>query len=307
MANYDISKYIAYFNGDWVPYSEVKIDPLDRGFFLGDSVFEVERTFNGKSFKMREHIERLYRSLSFARIDPKIDAEEMINISEETINKNLHLLDDVGDFLIHQFITRGFGRRAAAAVDPTVCVRINPIDFERYPIEKYYSGGHCAITSILSYPNESIDPKVKNYSRMNFNLAELEANDIDEGSFPILKDQFGNITEGIGYNVFIVTDGVLRTPSDKAILQGVSRSMVFDLAERLNIKVLQEDLQPYDVYTADEVFMTSTPFCVLPITVVDNRKIKDGNPGPIANQLLAAWSEVVGLDIVDQVAKFSPK
>ena len=246
-------------------------------------------------------------TLSFARIDPKIDAEEMINISEETINKNLHLLDDVGDFLIHQFITRGFGRRAAAAVDPTVCVRINPIDFERYPIEKYYSGGHCAITSILSYPNESIDPKVKNYSRMNFNLAELEANDIDEGSFPILKDQFGNITEGIGYNVFIVTDGVLRTPSDKAILQGVSRSMEFDLAERLNIKVLQEDLQPYDVYTADEVFMTSTPFCVLPITVVDNRKIKDGNPGPIANQLLAAWSEVVGLDIVDQVAKFSPK
>ena len=91
------------------------------------------------------------------------------------------------------------------------------------------------------------------------------------------------------------------------ILQGVSRSMVFDLADQLNIKVLQEDLQPYDVYTADEVFMTSTPFCVLPITVVDNRKIKDGNPGPIANQLLAAWSEVVGLDIVDQVAKFSPK
>ena len=170
MGNYDISKYTAYFNGDWIPYSEVKIDPLDRGFFLGDSVFEVERTFNGKSFKMREHIERLYRSLSFARIDPKIDAEEMINISEETINKNLHLLDDVGDFLIQQFITRGFGRRAAAAVDPTVCVRINPIDFERYPIEKYYSGGHCAITSILSYPNESIDPKVKNYSRMNFNL-----------------------------------------------------------------------------------------------------------------------------------------
>lgn len=307
MGNYDISKYTAYFNGDWIPYSEVKIDPLDRGFFLGDSVFEVERTFNGKSFKMREHIERLYRSLSFSRIDPKIDAEEMINISEETITKNLHLLDDVGDFLIHQFITRGFGRRAAAAVDPTVCVRINPIDFERYPIEKYYSGGHCAITSILSYPNESIDPKVKNYSRMNFNLAELEANDIDEGSFPILKDQFGNITEGIGYNIFIVTDGVLRTPSDKAVLQGVSRSMVFDLAGQLNIKVLQEDLQPYDVYTADEVFMTSTPFCVLPITVVDNRKIKDGNPGPISNQLLAAWSEVVGLDIVDQVAKFSSK
>ena len=302
-----MSKYIAYFNGDWVPFPEVKIDPLDRGFFLGDSVFEVARTFNGKSFKMREHIERLYRSLSFVRIDPKIDAEEMINISEEAITKNLHLLEEAGDFLIHQFITRGFGRRAAVAVDPTVCVRINPIDFERYPIERYYSGGHCAITSILSYQSESIDPKVKNYSRMNFNLAELEANDIDEGSFPILKDQFGNITEGIGYNIFIATDGVLKTPSDKAILQGVSRSMVFDLSDQLNIKVLQEDLQPYDVYTADEVFMTSTPFCVFPITVVDNRKIKDGNPGEITNQLLAAWSEVVGLDIVDQVAKFSSK
>jgi len=302
-----MSKYIAYFNGDWVPFTQVKIDPLDRGFFLGDSVFEVERTFNGKSFKMREHIERLYRSMSFVRIDPKIDAEEMIKISEEAIAKNLHLLEEAGDFLIHQFITRGFGRRAAAAVDPTVCVRINSVDFERYPIEKYYSGGHCAITSILSYSNESIDPKVKSYSRMNFNLAELEANDIDEGSFPVLKDQFGNITEGIGYNIFIVTDGVLRTPTDKAILQGVSRSMVFDLAGQLNIKILQEDLQSYDVYTADEVFITSTPFCVLPITVVDNRKIKDGNPGEITNQLLAAWSEVVGFDIVDQVAKFSSK
>ena len=92
-----MSKYIAYFNGDWVPFPEVKIDPLDRGFFLGDSVFEVARTFNGKSFKMREHIERLYRSLSFVRIDPKIDAEEMINISEEAITKNLHLLEEVGD------------------------------------------------------------------------------------------------------------------------------------------------------------------------------------------------------------------
>ena len=139
---------------------------------------------------------------------------------------------------------------------------------------------------------------------MNFNLADLEAADVDPEGWPILTDSEGNLTEGTGYNVFLVTDGVIRTPGDRNILQGISRGMVFDLAEQLEIPLVEEDLQPYDMYTADEAFFSSTTPCVLPVTVVDKREIGDGRPGPIVQQLLSAWSETVGLDIVDQMARF---
>ena len=163
---------------------------------------------------------------------------------------------------------------------------------------------HGAITRTQSYSPEALDPKVKHYSRMNFNLAELEANDVDPGAWPILRDADGNLTEGSGYNVFLVTNGVIRTASDRALLQGVSRGMVFDLAKQLDVPLVEEDLQPYDLYTADESFFASTSYCVLPVTQVDRRQIGDGKPGPITQQLLAAWSEVVGLDIVDQAQQF---
>jgi branched-chain amino acid aminotransferase len=150
-----------------------------------------------------------------------------------------------------------------------------------------------------------LDPKVKHYSRMNFNLAELEARDIDPEGWPIMTDANGNITEGTAYNVFIVSNGVIRTAGDSSLLQGISRGAVVEVAERLGIPILIEELQPYDLYTADEAFLTNTPVCALPMTRVDNREIGDGKPGPITQQLLSAWSEWVGLDIVDQAEQMS--
>ena len=142
---------------------------------------------------------------------------------------------------------------------------------------------------------------------MNFNLAELEATDVDPDGWPILIDANGNITEGTINNVFLVTDGVIRSPRDTTTLQGVSRGMVFDLARQLNIPLVEEDLQPYDLYTADEAFFSSSGFCVLPVTRVDNRQVADGKPGPITQQLLAVWSETVGVDIVDQAARYTTR
>ncbi len=299
-----MADYTTYFNGEWMPLSEVKISPLDRGFYVGDSVFEVERTFDGKSFRMKEHIDRLYRSLTYTDIDAGLSPEEMFDISEEAIARNEERRGEVGDFTIHQFITRGEGRRAWQATDPTVCVRIGAVDFGNYA-RNYVEGANAAITSILSYSPQALDPKVKHYSRMNFNLAEVESNNTDPGALPILRDEEGNITEGTGYNVFLVTGGAVRTADDRSLLQGVSRGMVYDMAEQLGIPVVEEELQPYDVYTADEVFFSTTSWCVLPVTRVDKRQIGDGKPGPVSQQLLAAWSESVGLDIVDQALKHS--
>ena len=299
-----MAEYTAYFKGEWMPFSQVTIDPMDRGFTVGDVVFDVARTFNGKSFRMEDHIQRLYRSLKFVRIDPGLSAKEMLAISEEVVQRNDHLRAEVGDFTITQFVTRGPGSSSRSAGPPAVCVKVAPIGFGRFA-DLFKDGAHGVITRTRSYPVESLDPKVKNYSRMNFNLADLEAADVDPEAWPILTDADGSLTEGTGYNVFLVTDGVIRTPGDRNILQGVSRGMVFDLARQLNIPLVEEDLQPYDLYTADEAFFSGTSPCILPVSKVDQREIGDGPPGPIVQQLLSAWSETVGMDIVDQALQFN--
>lgn len=299
-----MADYTVYFNGEWMPFSQVKIDPMDRGFMLGDVVFEVARTFNGKIFRLEEHIDRLYKSLKYSRITPDLSVEEMLNISEHVVNINDHLRAEVGDYTVWQFVTRGPGRWTRSAGPPSVCVRISPIDFGRFT-QYFDQGAHGVITRTRSYPNESLDSKIKHHSRMNFNLAELEASDVDPEAWPILTDIQGNITEGTGYNIFIVTNGVIKTPRDNNILQGVSRKMVFDLSKQLNIPIIEEDIQPYDLYTADEVFFSSTSYCVLPVTKIDNRHIKDQTPGPITQQILAAWSEIVGVDIIGQALQFN--
>ena len=297
-----MGEYTAYFNGEWVPEDEVKISPRDRGFVTGDVVFDVERTFNGKSFRMKEHIDRLYRSLKFVRIDPGLSHEEMLEVSEEVIRRNEHLRPPGGDFNVRQFVTRGPGRNPKDAGPPTIGVTVAPINFGRYA-SQYETGAHAVIARTRSYSSDALDPKVKHYSRMNFNLADLEAKDVDEDAMAILMDADGNLTEGTGYNFFLVTDGVIRTPGDETLLQGISRGTVFDLAEQLQIPHVEEDLQPYDLYNADEAFFSSTSFCVLPMTRADKRDIGDGKPGPITQQLLAAWSEMVGIDIVDQAVQ----
>ena len=299
-----MADYTAYFNGEWVPYSQVSISPTDRGFTVGDVVFDVARTFNGKSYRMKEHVDRLYRSLNVIRLDPGISVNEMMEASEEVIRRNEHLRAEVGDFTVRQFVTRGPGEWSRDAGPPTVCISVAGVSYDRFA-RFFKSGAHGVIARTRSYSSDSVDPKIKHYSRMNFNMADIEAGDVDSESWPILTDSNGNLSEGTGYNFFMVTNGVIRTPGDQSILQGVSRMAVFDLAKQLGIPVVEEELQPYDLYTADEAFFSGTSYFVLPMTKVDNRIVSDGKPGPITQQLMAALSESVGVDLVDQALSFS--
>ena len=119
-----------------------------------------------------------------------------------------------------------------------------------------------------------------------------------------MRDANGHITEGSSYNVFVVDGGSLRTPTTKSALRGISRDVVLDLARGLDIETRVEDLQPYDILTADECFFASTSWCMVPVTYVDKRQIGNGEPGPVTRQLLTAWGEAVGVDIVDQATRF---
>ena len=296
-----MADYQAYFNGEWMPFGEVTISPSDRGFSVGDLVFEVERTFNGRPFRLKEHIERLYRSLTYIRMDAGLSAEEMTAITEEAVERAKADHPDVTDFWMRQIVTRG-------TVDlfdppaPTVWVQVGEQGF--WYADLYDTGLHGVISKTRAYSPQALDPKIKHYSRMNFVLAHQEANDVEPGAWPILLDDRGFLAEGNGQNVFVVTDGIIRTPTDYAALQGVSRGMAIELTRQLDIPLVEEDLQPYDLYTADEAFWTTTSMCVMPMTQVDRRAIGDGKPGPMSQRLLAAWSEAVGVDVVGQAQQY---
>ena len=297
--------FTAYWNGEWVPGEAIRIDPLDRGFTVADATFEATRTFNGRIYHLGDHIRRLYRSLDYIRLDPGPTAEEMMSLTYEAVERNLDKLDAVGDLHIHHFVTRGKGRRAWSADGAQVGIRVSGLDFSGY--YEAYEGLKAVITRTQSYHAEALDPKIKHYSRMNFNLAELEANEVDPGALPILRDRDGYITEGSSYNVFIVTDGVVRTSTTRTSLEGVSRKIVLGLASQLDIETRIENIQPYDVLNAAECFFTSTSWCTVPVTTVDKRPVGDGTVGHVTKQLLAAWSENVGLDIVDQAVRYGSR
>ena len=302
-----MADHIAYFNGQWVPNSEVSINPFDRGFTMGDAVFDVERTFDGKIFRLKEHLDRLYRSLQYIRLDCGLTIDEMAEITEEVVRRNEPIRDSGGDYMIRQVITRGtpfsnFGTQGGVLdpMTPTVINMATPIDLSGYAV-CYETGAAVVFPSARSYSSSFIDPKAKHYSRGNFVLAQLQTADIDPSAHPVLLDQEGNITENVGANFFIVTDGTIRTPIDSNVLQGISRMVIFELADQLGIPIIEEQLQPYDAYTADEAFLAGSIYQILPISTVDNRRIPTEIPGPISKQLLAAWSEMVGLDIIGQI------
>ncbi len=301
-----MAEYISYLNGEWLPTDDCRIDVFDRGLLMGDAVFDVARTYNGKPFKMERHFARMARSLKHTRMDIGMTPEEFGRIVFEAVDRNQDNVREAGDLVIWWFATRGKGAWAWSAGPGAVGCRIAPVDFARF--SPFFSTGvHGVITKVRSHAPGTVEPKVKHYTRMNFAMAELEANDVVPEGWPVLTDQEGNLTEGTINNVFLVSGGTIRTATDRSILQGISRSVVFDLADQLGIPIVEEDLQPYDLYTADEAFVSFTGPGVLPMTKADNREIGDGEVGPVVNQLIAAWSELVGVDIVDQAQRFGSR
>ena len=300
--------YEIWLNGEYYLRDEAKISLLDRGFRLGDVVYDTLRTFDGRVYRLDEHLDRFARTLKYVRIDPGMTLEHMGELIQAVIDRNEPVRSKFGDdYMISPTVTRGLGNRIHDGLVPNVTIFIDPINFEGYA-PAYSLGVHGVIARTRAISPRQLDPKVKHFSRLTSVMADLEARDVDPAAMAIMLDMDGNITEGTGANFIIVSGGVIRMPTDTALLQGVSRLAVKELADQLGIPVVEEDLQPYDVYTADEAFFTSTPFSLLPVSRVDKRDIGDGAiPGPVTTQLLAAWSEQVGLDIVDQTLRLGRK
>lgn len=295
---------LVYISGEYYPESEAKISVFDSAVMLGDTATESTRTFLHKPFKLREHIERLYLSLKIMRLDPEASPEEMERVSLEVMERNLPMYPDEDLWIVHN-ISRGAyppsGDQSTRRL-PTVIIHTAPMNLD-YWAEFYVRGCHAVTPMSRMMPAQSLDPKIKNRSRMAYTLAELETKLVDPRAQGIILDTDGFLAENKGGNFFLIKDGVLKTPPTWQALAGITRQTTIDIAKNRGVPVDVTPLQPYDVYTADEAFFTSTPYCIMPATRFNGLPVGDGKVGAITKGLLDGWSELAGFDIVDKAIR----
>jgi len=292
---------IVYLNGAFVPESQAKVSVLDSGFNAGDGVYDVTRTFRHKPFKLREHTERLFRSLRYTRIDCGMSLEEMEKTTLEVLERNKPLLGENEDCALWQVVSRGVrsstGNRVSGHATVTVySVIVNFPEFASF----YVEGAPLVIPSTRRIPPQCLESKAKITNKMNHNMAAFEAKQVDPRAIPLMLDIDGNLSETSAHNFFLVIDGKLCTPTDRNVLGGITKAVIFDLAKQLGVEIVDGNYTPYDLYNAEEAFLASTSPTFVPVRTVNGAKIGNGAPGPVTVRLIAAWNKMVGMDIVDQ-------
>lgn len=294
-----------YLSGKMLPESEAKISIFDSAVMLGDSLTESTRTFRHKPFRLDEHITRLYHSLKVSRVDPGLSPVELTRITLNVLEANRSLMGPDDDCWIVHNISRGLmkpGPSTSQSNSATIMIFTSHMDLRGWA--RYYTEGCHAVTSMSrAIPAQSLDARIKNRSRLFYTLADTEARLVDPDAQCVILDTDGNVSENKGGNLFAVVGGKLVTPTTDNCLAGISRQTVIELAEELAIPVREARLQVYDFYTADEVFFTSTPYCIMPATRFNGLPVGDGRVGSVTNRLLAAWSKKVDLDIVAQAQR----
>lgn len=294
---------LAWFNGKFMPENQVLLPFRDRSWKYGDGVFDMTRTFNGKLFRLKEHIDRLYRSLRYVRIDPGVSPKDLMDISEEIVARNEHLRAAAGDWWIGQRVSRGvdpIGDEAPEHKGPNVIVECTPLPLKARA-RQFRDGLDVWTPAQRRSAPDMLSPRAKTHNYLNMIVAEQSVKAHDPDGWAVLLDVNGNLAEGIGSNIFIVREGTLYTPSEHYVLPGVSRQMTLDLARQLAIPVVEGDIDLFDAANADEMFLTSTSLCIAPARRFNGAPVGDGSlPGPITRRLIDAYIADVGCDFVQQ-------
>jgi len=303
---------VVYFNGKFVPESEAKISIYDSALMFGDMVFEMTRSFNKKQFKLREHIQRLFNSAKYVQIPMPLTMDEIEEKVYEVIDKNSLCFEKDDEHRIMIDVTRGLlsiYRSVEQGAGTNVIISDFPLRWTvRGMGDLYEKGINLVIPSQRNIPASLLDPKVKNRSRLHYLKANLEvSNYAGQNNWALLLDPDGFVTEGTGCNFFMVRSGVILTPEPRNVLRGISRDYIFELASELGIECLEKNIDPYDVLTADEAFVTGTPFCILPVASLNSIAVGDRTPGKIVRSLLSTWSAKVEVDIIKQIQDWNKK
>ncbi|WP_367344281.1 branched-chain-amino-acid transaminase [Methanomethylovorans sp.] len=282
-----MSELLIYCNGDYIQKSQATVSLFDHGFLYGDGVFEGIRAYNGRVFKLQEHLERLYDSAKAIALEVPMSKEEMTEAILETLRKN-----ELRDAYIRPLVTRGVGD---LGLDPRKCPKPGVFIIAQYWGAMYgnlYETGLTGVTvSVRRNAADALSPNIKSLNYLNNILAKIEAN-AKGGDEAIFFDSNGYLSEGSGDNIFIIKDGKVYTPPTINNLKGITRATAIELLEEMNIPVSVENLGMFDLYTADEVFVTGTAAEAAPLVKIDGRLIGTGKPGPITWKVIKAFEEI---------------
>ena len=293
------SESVAFVYGEILPECQASVSIFDRGFLYGDTVFDTTRTFNGEIFRLEQHLDRFYESLRYMRIDSPVDKAEMKEITLKILDKNLEILPEGDDYWVSQRVSRGV-RGLPGGMKPTIVIECFPLPLQERA--EYYRDGIKMITSsIRRTAPESLSPRAKMHNYINLIQAELEVQSQDSRALALLLDVNGNLCEGHGANIFLVNKGVIYTPREQFVLAGISRQVTIELADNLGYEIKETDLDVFDAYTADEIFVTSTSFCICPVSMINGLQVKSKTvPGDVTLELQTAYSKLVKMDFVKQ-------
>ncbi len=279
-----------WLDGQMLDESEAKISVFDHGLLYGDGIFEGIRCYDGRVFRLVEHVERLFMSARAILLEMPWTQQEVCDIVCDTIRAN-----GLSDGYIRLVVTRGSG---GLGLNPYLCKKPSMFciaaSIQLYP-EEYYQKGLELITCSTRRPSHAtLSPQVKSLNYLNNIMAKVEC--IKAGVMEgLMLNDAGTVAECTGDTVFIVKNGVIITPKiTDGALDGITRGVIFDLCQRLEIEIIEDTLTRYDVYTADEVFLTGTAAEVIPVVKVDDRPIGNGEPGEIFKHLLAGFREEAG-------------
>src|SRR5215470_20256248 len=271
---------VVYLNGEYVPRNQAKISIFDVGFLRGDAVFDTTSAWNGRIFKLPAHLERLELSLRAARIQCPLAPKALADVIVETTRRC-----GLRNAYIQTIVTRGeppMGVRDLTQCRPGLVVFAIPYVWILGP-EQIRAGGKAMIASTRALPVQCLDPKIKSLSRLHFDLAVLQGKAAG-ADVSIMLDLDGRVTEGPGFNVFVVRNGEMFSPPE-GILMGITRQTVFELAAEHGLPAREAQMTAFDLYAADEVFLTSTAGGIMPLIEIDGRPIGDGKPGHVSQRI----------------------
>ena len=278
-----------YIDGFYYPKSQAKISVYDHGFLYGDGVFEGIREYNGVVFKLKEHVDRLYRSAHAITLQIPLAKEELVKAVVETLRKN-----NMKNSYIRLIVSRGIGD---LGLDPRKCPKPTIIIITDTIQIRAGNAKETGVTAMLSWvrrnPVDATTHEIKSLNYLNSVLAKIEANicGVDEA---ICLENNGYIAEGVGENIFIVKgDEILTPPTSTGALEGITSEVVAQICEKLKISLTIVNLTPYMLFNADEAFFTGTAMEMIPIREVNKRQIGTGKPGPVTKLLMAEFQKVI--------------
>ncbi|MFH1563456.1 MAG: branched-chain-amino-acid transaminase [Nitrospirota bacterium] len=279
---------LIYIDGKLYEKEEAKISVFDHGLLYGDGVFEGIRVYNGRVFKLSEHLDRLFRSAKYIMLNLPLTKEELTKAVSETIQAN-----ELREAYIRLIVTRGVGD---LGLDPRKCPNPSIIiivdKIELYPKEYYENGLELVTVPTRKNSQDTLSPCSKTLNYLNCIMAKIEANNAGVLEAIMLNAQ-GYVTEGSGDNIFVVKNNTLLTPPLwVGVLEGITRDTVMKIGKELGVEVKEAVMTRFDLYTADECFLTGTGAEIIPVTKIDNRSIGNGNLGKLTLKIRAQFHEL---------------